>query len=77
LEFERKRFDIKIHPGNKIDVLDINNLKWYKGEIIKITNIAQKEKASFGANHSRTTSLLYIEYHKDGAKNAGYYQAGK
>jgi hypothetical protein len=40
LEFERNRLNIKIEPGSKVDVLDINNLKWYKGEIIKRTNIA-------------------------------------
>lgn len=77
LEFEKKRLDIKIHPGNKLDVLDITSLKWFKGEIIKITNIAQKEKVSYGANHNRTNSLLYVEYRKDGTKNAGYYQTGK
>lgn len=75
LEFERNRLNIKIEPGSKLDVLDINNLKWYKGEIIKRTNIAWKEKLGFGIESDKSTALLYIEYKIDGSKNIGYYKA--
>jgi hypothetical protein len=46
IEFEKNRLNIKVEPGSKVDVLDINSQKWFKGEIIKRTNIAQKEKGS-------------------------------
>ena len=75
IEFEKNRQDIKIEPGCKVDVLDINSQKWYKGEIIKRTNITPKEVNTTLFDDSKSSALLYIEYKIDGVKNVGYFKA--
>lgn len=67
LEFCKSKALVKMKPGSKVDVLDINNYKWQKGEVLKRTCIANRG--------SSDTSLLYVEYHVDGSKNVGYYKA--
>ena len=68
LEFEKNRLNIKIEPGSKVDVLDITSQKWHKGEIIKRTNIAQKEKGGVCLDNPRSSALLYIEYRDNDIK---------
>ena len=75
LEFERKRLNIKVDPGCKVDVLDIATLKWNKGEIVKRTNIAHKDRLGFGLDQRRSSALLHIEYRVDGSKKTGYFKA--
>ena len=75
LEFEKNRLDIKIEPGCKVDVLDAGSQKWYKGEIIKRTNISPKERNWILLDNPKSAALLYIEYRVDGVKNVGYYRA--
>jgi len=75
MEFEKNRLNIKLDPGSKVDVLDINSLKWYKGEVIKRTSITQKEKVHFCNETCKSSSLLYIEYKIDGNKTIGYFRA--
>lgn len=39
LKLKHKDLKINIQPGSKLDVLDINKMKWWKGEVIKRTNL--------------------------------------
>lgn len=75
LEFEKNRLNIKLDPGSKVDVLDINSMKWHKGEILKRTNIAQVEKSGFSIDAHKNSALVFVEYKVDGSKNNGYYRA--
>lgn len=68
LDFEQSRLNIKLEPGSKVDVLDINSQKWYKGEVIKRTNITQKDKSSGSSDSNKASSLLYIEYNANDIK---------
>lgn len=68
LDFEKNRMNIKVELGSKVDVLDINSQKWYKGEVIKRTNITQKDRNNGNSDCTKSSSLLYIEYSVNDSK---------
>ena len=76
LKFQDTDLKIDIKPGNKIDVLDINKLKWSKGEIIKCTNVCSTPfNKDSSISEKSTPVLLHIEYKIDGTKHVGYYKS--
>ncbi|CAI2374865.1 unnamed protein product [Moneuplotes crassus] len=71
IDFKKKKLTFKSDPGCKIDILDLNSLKWCKGEILKKTNMSSSSRSLHMENHNGN-ALLYIQYKKDGNQTNAY-----